>query len=270
MVDAGFVCRNEPKSSASWFSLGGMDWSNAEHRWDGGLIDSWIAQPPQPRPDGSSSRAGRDPSRPLPDGDLLESVQAAVGTTAQVGSPLNPRAATAEAPARVDAHRELVSGQRGSPAYWCQLESWSGSLTAPFGWRTCSSPGRASSLATAAWVKAESLSATLSAPIPAPTLLTPRDWENTNDNTPTFSLGEPPPRPTTSSSRWTTMRTSARRRSRSRSPPPPTPRPPSLPDNLYFWRVRQWRTGACSRLVTGLEVQGRHHSAGSTNLSFAA
>jgi hypothetical protein len=133
----------------------------------------------------------------------------------------------------------------GAPAFWRQLESWSASVAVSVGWRTVDSWSEQAGTIVAAWTQVESLSATVSASVPAPILLTPHDWENTNDNTPTFSWENLLPAdnfelqidndtdfglpeilvPVTSTSYTPTS---------------------DLPDSLYHWRVRQWRTGTCS------------------------
>jgi|GEM_PF-4045762 len=129
-----------------------------------------------------------------------------------------------------------------SPAYWCLLESLSASVAVPIGWGSIEAWfGQVGTAAT--WMWTEALSGIVLAPVPVPILLSPLYGENTNDNTPTFTWENlapadnfelqvdndadfSPPLIIFESVSFTSY----------------TPSSP-LQDDLYHWRVRQWRTG---------------------------
>jgi hypothetical protein len=127
---------------------------------------------------------------------------------------------------------------------WFVLEGWSSSTFSPLGaWSTLES--WTGGLYTAAnWVPLESWSGTVSAPVPAPVQISPPNGINTNNNTPTFRWENLQPADTydlqvDNDNDWTNV-TYSYIGLASNSYTPFSP----YPDGLYYWRVRQTRTGA--------------------------
>ena len=114
------------------------------------------------------------------------------------------------------------------PASWAPPESWSGILESP-----------------ASWLQAEFLPVATSALVPAPNLSRPLDKENTNNNMPSFNWENLLPADNfdlevDNDADFDTPEISVTVTGTSYTPTS------GLQDGLYYWRVRQWRTGACS------------------------
>lgn len=115
-----------------------------------------------------------------------------------------------------------------SPASWQPAEDWSVRLFSP--WR---------------WISLDSCTGVSKAPVPAPVLSAPSDWENTSNTTPTFVWENSLPADNfelqvdndadfSLPEIWVVIT--------STSYTPAT----GLVDNLYYWRVRQWRSNSSS------------------------
>jgi hypothetical protein len=153
------------------------------------------------------------------------------------------------------------TGTSGAPACWSLLEGWSGGLgTVEAGWRmlearssAAASPALWAPLdsrphllpAPGVWGVLEGGTFTSGAPVPAPLPLLPENALNTSDSTPTFAWENLQPAdyfelqvdndPGFSGPEvWVSVAEN--------SYTPTTP----LPDNLYRWRVRAWRSGVSS------------------------
>ena len=141
---------------------------------------------------------------------------------------------------------EALSSTTQALASWREGEGWTVGLAVPSSlWRMAEGWQAEISSLPSFWSPCDSWISSPRAPVPAPRLLSPGEGENTNDNTPTFSWENLQPADNfelqvdndvdfSSPEIWVTVTSTSY-----------TPTS-GLPDNLYCWRVRQWRTGVSS------------------------
>jgi PGF-pre-PGF domain-containing protein len=128
---------------------------------------------------------------------------------------------------------------------WFSLEGWSSSTFTPVGVWYPLEGWTGGALTPVAWSPSESWSAAISAPVPAPVPLSPPNGTNINNSTPTFRWENLQPADTydlqvDNDNDWTTVWPTDLTGLGAKSYTPFSP----YPDGVYYWRVRQTRTGA--------------------------
>lgn len=140
---------------------------------------------------------------------------------------------------------ETSAGVVQVPTGWLGLESWISGSVFPATWQIAEG-WTVEAWAAAGWMVIDSRAATSQAPVPAPLLLTPLNWENTSSTTPTFTWENTLPADNfdlqidDDADFSPPIIISVSVTSTSYTPSSP------LQDNLYYWRVRQWRAGSSS------------------------
>lgn len=140
---------------------------------------------------------------------------------------------------------ETSAGAVQVPTGWLGLESWIAGSVFPAAWQIAEG-WTVEAWAAAGWMVIDSRAATSQAPVPAPLLLTPLNWENTSSTTPTFTWENTLPADNfdlqidDDADFSPPIVISVSVTSTSYTPSSP------LQDNLYYWRVRQWRAGSSS------------------------